>query len=147
MPIHFEHSIDLSQSPQKVFALLDDLSKTPQWLTRCTGIEVLTPGEKTVGTRLRYSYREGRRSGSMEGQIVERRPNERLGYRYEDKMMQVAVAFAMAPAGQGTRLTHTIDIQPRSFLAKLFSPMIRRQLPAQTIGSMQNLHRLLESQS
>lgn len=143
MAIHFEHAIELPQPPARVFGVLDDLSQTPKWLAPCTGIEVLTPGEKRVGTKLRYSHREGGRVGVMDGEIVERVPNERLGYRYVDRMMQVGVRFSMRSAGGGTRLTHTIDITPKTFFAKLLSPLIRRQLPRQTITAMESLRALL----
>jgi len=58
-------------------------------------------------------------------------------------MMEVGVQFAIAPASGGTRLTHTIDITPKKFLAKLFSPLIRKQLPEQTITAMESLRTLL----
>jgi uncharacterized protein YndB with AHSA1/START domain len=145
MAIHFEHAIELPQPPAEVFATLDDLSLTPRWLARCTGIEVLTPGPLSVGTQLRYSYKDGGRSGTMEGQIAERIPGRKLLYRYEDKMMQVAVQFAMEPSGSGTRLTHAIDITPKTFFARLISPMIRKQLPKQTVAAMESLRGLLAS--
>ena len=46
--------------------LLADVSQTPRWLARCTGIEVLTPGPLAVGSKLRYSYKEGSRRGVMD---------------------------------------------------------------------------------
>jgi uncharacterized protein YndB with AHSA1/START domain len=143
MPIEFAHTIEVPQPPEQVFATLDDVSQTPKWLARCTGIEVLTPGPRTVGTKLRYSYKDGGRSGQMDGEIVERTPGQKLSYRYEDKMMRVGVHFTMAPTGAGTRLTHSIDITPKTFFAKLVSPFIRKQLPKQTITAMESLRTLL----
>jgi len=145
MAIHFEHTIELPQPPGKVFATLDDVSQTPKWLARCTGIEVLTPGPVHVGTKLRYSYKDGGRSGTMDGQIVERMPGQKLVYDYEDKMMRAGIQFTTEPAGSGTRLTHTIDLTPRSLLTKLASPLIRKQLPKQTITAMESLRALLAS--
>jgi uncharacterized protein YndB with AHSA1/START domain len=147
MAIHFEHTIEVPQPPGQVFETLDDLSLTPKWLARCTGLEVLTPGPMNVGTRLRYSYKDGGRSGTMEGEIAERVPDRKLLYRYEDKMMRVAVQFSMEPSGSGTRLTHAIDITPKTFMAKLVSPLIRKQLPRQTIAAMESLRGLLASRS
>src|SRR5438045_8250939 len=114
MPIQFQHTIDLPQSPEQVFGVLADVSQTPRWLARCTGIEVLTPGPLAVGTKLRYSYREGGRVGVMDGEVVERVENESLSFRYDDRMMQVGVHFSMKPAGAGTRLMHSIDITPKT---------------------------------
>lgn len=146
MSIQFEHAIDVKQSPEQVFAVLDDLGQTPKWLARCTGIELLTPGPLAVGSKLRYGYREGGRTGEMEGEVVARTPGERLGFRYWDKMMEVSVDFRLSrgdQAGAGTRLVHAIRITPKTFIAKLFSPLIRRQLPKQTITAMESLRTLL----
>jgi carbon monoxide dehydrogenase subunit G len=144
MAIHFEHGIDVAASPQRTFATLDDLQKTPQWLARCTGIESLTPGPNAVGNKLRYSYKEGGRAGVMDGEITARTPDQRLTFKYWDKMMDVTVDFRVAPGEKGTRLVHAIDIAPRTLLARLFSPLIRRQLPSQTITAMETLRGILE---
>jgi carbon monoxide dehydrogenase subunit G len=147
MAIHFAHTIEVPQPPTRVFAVLDDFSQTPKWLARCTGIEALTPGPKAAGTKLRYGYKEGGRSGTMDGEIAARAENERLTMKYGDKMMDVSVDFHMVPNGAGTKLTHTIDITPRSFMTKLISPMIRSQLPKQTVTAMESLRDLLAKQS
>jgi carbon monoxide dehydrogenase subunit G len=147
MSIHFAHTIEVPQPPTRVFAVLDDFSQTPKWLSRCTGIEALSPGPKATGTKLRYAYKEGSRSGTMDGEIAARVENERLTMKYGDKMMDVSVDFQMAPSGAGTKLTHTIDITPRSFMARVISPMIRGQLPKQTVTAMESLRDLLSRQS
>jgi hypothetical protein len=144
MSIHFSHTIDVGHEPRKVFAVLDDLAMTPKWLERCTAIEKISPGPNAVGTKLRYSYREGGRSGTMDGEIVARIADERLTFRYGDKMMDVAVDFHVTNAAAGARLTHTIDITPKNVLAKVFAPFIRRGLPRQTISAMERLRTLLD---
>ena len=66
----------------------------------------------------------------------------RIG-NYGDKMMEVSVDFHMVPNGAGTKLTHTIEMSPKSFFTKLFAPMIRRQIPKQTVAAMESLRGLL----
>jgi uncharacterized protein YndB with AHSA1/START domain len=145
MAIHFEHTLHVARPPASVFALLDDLSQTPRWLSRCTGIEKLDTGDNRVGMRLRYAYKEAGRAGTMEGEITARKPDERLTYQYRDRMMEVVVDFKMAAGADGTQLTHAIDITPRTFLAKLMAPLIRRQLPKQTVTAMTTLKGLVEA--
>jgi hypothetical protein len=65
---------------------------------------------------------------------------------YADKMMTVDVDFAGAPSTVGTRLTHTIHIQPSGF-ARIFTPFITRTLPKQTVTSMERLKALAENQA
>ena len=144
MSIRFEHAIDVARAPEQIFAVLDDLSQTPKWLSRCTGIEKLSPGPNAVGTRVRYAYREGGRTGTMDGEIKARTPGERLTVGYADKMMEVVVDFHMTKTDGGARLTPTIDIRPKSLMAKLFAPLVRRQLPQQTITAMESLRGLVE---
>ena len=144
MSIRFEHAIDVARGPEQIFAILDDLSQTPRWVSRCTGIEKLSPGPNTVGTKVRYAYREGGRTGTMDGEIKARKPNERLTVGYSDKMMEVVVDFKMTRKDGGARLVHTIDIKPKSLMAKLFAPLVRRQLPEQTIKAMETLRGLVE---
>jgi carbon monoxide dehydrogenase subunit G len=143
MSIHFAHTIEVPEPPARVFAVLDDFAQTPKWLSRCTSIEALTPGPKAPGTKLRYAYKEGGRAGIMDGEIAARAENERITMRYGDKMMDVSVDFHMVPNGGGTKLTHTIDITLRSIVGKLFTPVIRSQLPKQTVSAMESLRALL----
>jgi len=144
MSIRFEHAIDVARAPEHIFAVLDDLSQTPKWLSRCTGIEKLSPGPNAVGTKVRYAYREGGRTGTMDGEIRARTSGERLTMGYADKMMEVVVDFHMTKTDGGARLTPTIDIRPKSLMAKLFAPLVRRQLPQQTITAMESLRGLVE---
>ena len=145
MAIQFQHALDVARGPEQAFAVLDDLSATPKWLERCTGIEKLTPGPNAAGQKLKYSYKEGGRSGVMDGEITARTPNEHLSFRYWDKMMDVTVDFKVSKAVTGARLVHTIEITPKTLFAKMLSPMIRRQLPKQTTTAMEKLRTLLES--
>jgi len=80
----------------------------------------------------------------MDGEIKARTPNERLTVGYSDKMMEVVVDFHMTRKDGGARLVHTIDIKPKSLMAKLFAPLVRRQLPEQTIKAMETLRGLVE---
>jgi uncharacterized protein YndB with AHSA1/START domain len=145
MTIHFEHTVDVAADPQKAFAYLDDVSKTPEWLAPCKALDKLSDGPTTVGTRLRYAYKEGRRVKTMDGEVTARALNERLTYRYGDKVFDVVIDFRVAASSAGTRLTHAISITPKSFLGKLVSPLVRRGVPKQTITAMEKLRSLLAS--
>ena len=145
MAIEFQHAVDVRVAPESAFAVLDDVARTPEWLARCTGIDKLSEGPNAAGTRLRYHYRDGGRTGVMEGQITERLPNEHLRMQYADRMMDVNVDFRVSKSAEGARLVHAIAITPKSWIVRLFSPLIRRQLPDQTITAMQGLKALLES--
>jgi hypothetical protein len=140
----FAHTLSVSAPPSAIFSIVDDVSRTPTWLSRCTAIEKLDPGPNDVGTRLRYHYADGRRTGVMDGQIIAREPDRHFAMKFSDRMMDVTVDFVAAADGVGTTLTHTIDIATKGF-GRVFSPLIKRQLPKQTLDAMTALKRLAEA--
>jgi uncharacterized protein YndB with AHSA1/START domain len=132
-------------TPERVFAAIDDLPLTAKWLPTCVSLEKIGAGPNTPGDRLRYVYRQGKRSGEMEGEIVARTPNERLHCRYFDKIFEVSVDLRVAPAYEGTNSTHIIEITPKTFVARLMSPIIRIGVGKQTREAAANLKKLLET--
>jgi len=140
----FAHTETVAASPETVFGILDDTDRTPQWLARCTGIDKLTEGPNHPGTKLRYHYQQGRRTGTMDGEIAAREPDQHLTMRFVDKMMEVTIDFRTAAMGEETSLTHEIDIRTRG-VGKLFTPMISRSLPKQTLEAMGKLKALAEA--
>lgn len=144
MAIEFQHALDVAAPAEDVFGILDDVTRTPEWLERCTGIEKLSAGPNAVGTRLRYGYRQGGQSGTMDGEITARDPNAWLAMRYQDRVMDVTVDFQMARNGTGTHLRHTIAITPKGLMGKVAAPIITRRLPEQTIAAMGKLKALAE---
>ena len=147
MSIHFEYAIDVDQTPEQAFALFDDLSRTPEWLAPCTALEKLTPGENAVGDKLKYHYREGGRTGTMDGEITIRVPNERITCRYWDKMFEIVVDSRVSKTPNGAKLTNSIDMTPKTFLFKLMSPLMRKPLAKQTINAMESLRAILAAQN
>ena len=142
----YSHTETVNASPAAVFAILDDVTRAPEWLKRCTRLDNLSGGPTAVGTRLKYHYKDGRRTGVMDGAVVAREQDRKLTNRFTDTMMDVTVDFDVAPGPmpQQTTLTHTITIDTKGF-GKVLTPVIRRQLPDQTTGAMAALKRLAES--
>ena len=123
----FSHSLVVNAPQSEIFAILDDVRRTPEWLTRCTGIDKIDDGPNKAGTRLKYHYKDGKRTGEMDGQITVHDPDNHITMLYTDKMMDV-----------------TVDIRTKGF-GKIFSPIIRRTLPKQTTDAMDRLKALAES--
>ena len=142
----YSHTETVNASPAAVFAILDDVTRAPEWLKRCTQLDKLSEGPTSVGTRLKYHYKDGSRTGVMDGSVVAREQDRKLTNRFTDKLMDVTVDFDVAPGAtpDQTTLTHTISIDTKG-LGKVLTPMIRRQLPGQTTGAMAELKRLAES--
>lgn len=143
MAISFTHTIDVPVPVERVFRVVDDPARVPEWLARCVAMEQLTPGPVAVGTKLRYTYRDAGRQGVMDGEVVEREEGSKLVLRFADAQMVAVIGFRTEPSGSGCALTHSVDLEPRSLLPRLFAPLIRRQLPKQTTAAMEELRRLV----
>lgn len=142
----FAHTLSVSAPPSVIFGIVDDFTLTPQWLSRCTGIDKLDSGANDIGTRLKYHYDDGRRTGSMDGEVIAREPDRHFAMKFSDKMMDVTVDFVAASDGVGTTLTHSIDIGTKGF-GKVFTPLIRRDLPKQTMDAMTKLKTMAEART
>lgn len=133
----------MPRDPALVFKVIDDFSSTHQWLNRCIRLQRSGEGENRVGDPLRFFYQGIARDGVMAGVIVSRRPLENLSCEYVASRFKVLVDFSMRPHGNGTYLTHTIDITPRSPLARLAAPLIRRAVNRQVRDAMSGLRAYL----
>ncbi len=145
MSISFEHAVDIARSPDQVFALIEDFSRTPEWLISCAGIEKLSLGPNAVGTKLRYTLKGAMHSGIMEGQITTYVPNERLSLEYSDRLVSVLADFRLVPSQIGTYLTHQIAITPKTFIVRMLTPLIQLQVPKETMAAMATLRSILEA--
>ena len=145
MTIRYQHAETIRTAPERAFAAIDDLPLTAQWLPPCVSLEKISAGPNVPGDKLRYVYKQGGKQSEMAGEIIARTPGERLHTKYYDRQFTVSVDLRVAAAPEGALTTHIIEITPRTFLAKLMSPLIRLGLGKQTRTAAANLKELLES--
>ena len=145
MPVRCEVTETVLVPPSRAFQAIDDLPLTAKWLPPCVSLEKVGEGPNAPGDTLRYVFREGRKQAEMAGTIVDRVDGERLFCRYGDRSYDVSVDLRVAPAAGGTRMTHAIEIAPKTFLGRLMQPIIRLALGSQTRAAATNLKKLLEA--
>jgi hypothetical protein len=147
MSIRYEHLETIRTSPERAFAAIDDLPLTSKWLPPCVSLEKVGSGPNEPGDKLRYVYKQGGKTGEMAGEIVARTPGEHLHCKYFDSAFEVSVDLHVAPATDGALTTHVIEIKPKTFSSKLFSPLIKLSIGKQTRDAAANLKKLLETGS
>ena len=136
-------TVHVAADASHVFHVLDDFTKTPTWLSRCVHIDELNSGPHHPGYRLRYHYRDGRRSGQMQGVIAARVAQRELRLRFEDNVSKTEIDFEIRPlADGGTELHYEVDIRPRG-MGILFAPAMKRALPAQMDADINALVELI----
>ena len=139
-----EESVEIARPPGAVFALLDDLSKTPQWNERCVEVRQTSDGPRAVGSKLVYRYREPGREGEMQGEITAWDKDRKFAMRYSDAMLDVSVGFELSGAGP-TKVVHHIEIQTKGVLMWLMTPIIRRATRKQTTALVGKLKSVVEA--
>lgn len=145
MPIRYEHVETVRATPERAFAMINDLPMTAKWLPPCVSLEKLGDGPNAAGDALRYVYTQGGRQGEMSGEILSHTPGERLHCKYIDKAFEVSVDLRVTPAPGGALTTHIIEITPKTLMARLMSPLIGLGVGKQTRDAAANLRRLLET--
>ncbi len=147
MPIRCEHFEIVKTTPERAFAMIDDLPRTAEWLPPCVSLNKVGEGPNTTGDTLEYVYRQGGKNGHMKGRIAERVPGEKLHCIYDDAMFSVSVDMRVAPDPAGTKMTHIIEMTPKKLIAKLFTPLVKMGIRKQTTDAAVNLKKLLEAES
>jgi uncharacterized protein YndB with AHSA1/START domain len=142
--IHAEQTIQIDTPPASVFGVLADLSKTPQWNPRCVEVKQVSPGPFAAGAKLHYRFKEPGRQGEMDGEVIACEPSKTLAMRFVDKSMAVDVRFELQAQGSGTSVVHVIDVEPRSFMIKLMTPLLRGALRKQAVSELDKLKKLVE---
>ena len=145
MPIRYQHIETVATTPERAFAVIDDLPLTAKWLPPCVSLAKVGDGPNAPGDKLRYVFKQGGRQSEMGGEILDRVPGERLHCKYSDSSFDVRVDLRVAAAPGGALTTHIIEISPKTLVGKLMSPLIRLGLGKQTRDAAANLKKLLET--
>jgi uncharacterized protein YndB with AHSA1/START domain len=145
MSIRYQHVVTVATTPERAFAVIDDLPLTAKWLPPCVSLTKVGDGPNAPGDKLRYVFKQGGRQSEMAGEILDRVPGQRLHCKYGDNAFDVWVDLRVAAAPEGAQTTHIIEISPKTLMGKLMRPLIRLGLGKQTRDAAANLKKLLET--
>ncbi len=139
-----ENSVAISRTAEDVFAFLAEPSNTVQWVDVCVELKKVSEGPFGVGAELLYTHKQGSKVTIMQGEVTAYEWPRRLAYRYIDTMFTVDISFTIQPESAGVKLTHRAEIQPKTLMMKLLSPLIRMATPRAMASDLQKLKLILE---
>ena len=142
MSMQFTESVEVRRTPAQCFACVDDFANAPRWNDLCVALQREGSDARESGG-LVYTFKQGSRQGVMHGEIVERDPPRRLLLRFGDRSFQIEVEFRFDAIPGGTRIEHRMQVEPRSFLSRLMSPLLRKVMAKQTKKQAEALAGLL----
>lgn len=130
----------ISSPPEIVFALLLDIPRWPELIAAIEKIDLLTPPPVAVGTQFRETRIMFGREATEEMTVSEISPPHRLVLTAFSHGTAYRSEHVLEPIGDGTRLRLEFEGTPRTFLARLFTPLallmrgtIQKQLAADLV--------------
>jgi uncharacterized protein YndB with AHSA1/START domain len=103
-----ERTRDISSPPERVWAVVGDVARMPEWSEELASIDVLEGDGRSVGSRFRgNNHHEKRGSWSMTCVIDVYDEGRALEFHTEDDKGEVRTRwwYRLAPAGDGTTVT------------------------------------------
>ncbi|GAB2640785.1 SRPBCC family protein [Gordonia jinhuaensis] len=97
-----EGSIDIDASPEKVWAVISDLSRMGEWSPQCRK-QIVRGGPVKVGTKTININRRGLLVWPTTATVVRYEPNKEIAYRINEN--NTVWSYTITPNGDGVRLT------------------------------------------
>ena len=122
----FSHSVELAQPPNVVFPWLLEQDKVPRWTTDLVRYEAETP--LRAGAHVKQVLKLGGSELVLDLELMRFEPPQGAETRTETNGVKLMIAYALEPAGAGTRLTQTLDAKASSLTARMLIPVVQGRL-------------------
>ena len=100
-----EQSIDIAASPERVWAVVQDLTRMAEWSPQVWRSVVRTPGPMRLGSRLFNINRRGLLVWPTQSQVVRFTPGEEIAFRIKEN--HSIWSFTLTPTPEGG--THVVQ--------------------------------------
>jgi uncharacterized protein YndB with AHSA1/START domain len=135
----------ISRPIPEVFVALLEFGNYPAWMEACVELTQALPGALQAGSPLRYVHNTGGKRGEMSGVVTAFELDRVLTMQFQDSMFAVQVGFSIEATAGGTKLSHFIEIDPKTLFGRAMSPMIKAGNARQVIANMERLKGLLDA--
>jgi uncharacterized protein YndB with AHSA1/START domain len=143
-----EHTIEIDRPPSVVFPYLAASDQRRRWMAKLVQSEELTDGPAKLGTRFRDVFEDHGHRIELTAEIVDWRPSERIVIDLRSNAVHATSTQALEELNAGrARLTATIESEYKSFAARLAAGVVTRHAQAQLEQDLENLKRLVESET
>ena len=139
----FENTVTIRRPVEDVFAFIADFENVPKWNHAIVETTKVSPGPVEVGT----TYRQTRSAPSRSQEAFEVtvfEPASRLEVHGGLGPFTARVSYLLEPAGSGTRLTNTVDLEA-SGLFTLVAPLATSRVKHAVAANLDTLKQLLEA--
>ena len=142
---HADNSVTINKPVSDVFAFILDGEKNPLWRPAVADIQRVSGTPDGTGARFKQGLKgPGGRRMDGDYEIVEFQRDKLIKFQVIAGPARPTGSFRFEPVGDTTRVTFSLDYQPRG-LAWLMSPMIARTMQGE-VATLANLKAYLEKQ-
>ena len=120
MAIHIERTINISAPPERVWAVMMDVERWPEWTESMKSVERLDSGEFGVGSKARVKIR--RSPSANVWTVTELTPNRSFTWETNSGGVKGIATHIIEPDSNDSKVTLTVDLS--GIFATLFGPMI-----------------------
>ena len=140
-------SVEISRSPEDVFAYVTDPSHLPEWQESVVRVKTDDSAPAGGGSRAAITRRVGRREMKMTAEIADLDPPRSWRVRGVDGPVRGIVRGTIEPLDEGARSRVTLELNLEGHgIGKLLVPLVvRRQAQKELPMNVQNLREKLES--
>ena len=139
----FTYSGSIGAPIEKVFALISDPTRIPQWLPHCSAV-VPAPEIRGKGDRHRIQFEHGTRPRDAVIEIIDYVPPTTFGWVEIYQRRGSKTFFALAFQGGSTRITMKYVWAPVNWRSWLLGQFFRRRNAHRTFDALlQNLRKVL----
>ena len=125
--MRIERNVEIAAPPERVFAVVTDLSTHPRWRPSVREFRTADGGPPAVGSEIVEVVRFAGRDVRMRYRVTELESPRVFAADYVDGPIEVAIRFDCASAGEGTLAVFTCDTE---------RPRIARVLPFPFFGPL-----------
>jgi uncharacterized membrane protein len=145
--VAIRQSIEISRSPEDVFAYLDDLARHGEWQEQVVSAKVEGVPTK-VGSRSTETRKVGGREREMTYEVTEHNPPRLFAFRGVDGPVRAIGRATVEPLEGGARSRVTLDLDFEGHgMGKLMLPLVRNRAGKQVPKDQARLKQRLESET
>jgi uncharacterized protein YndB with AHSA1/START domain len=138
----FSHTVTIPRPPAEVFPWLLEEDKVPRWTGGLRTYEQLD-GALRSGARVRQVLDVSGRVIDVELHITRYEPPQGAETRFETNGIDVVSDYRLEPAGEGTRLTQSLEAKAGGLKARALLRVVQPRLEEKLTGDLERLRQTL----
>jgi uncharacterized protein YndB with AHSA1/START domain len=108
MAIHVERTVNISALPKRVWAVMTDVERWPEWTESMKSIERLDSEDLAVGSKAKLKIR--RSPNANVWTVTELTPNRSFSWETNSGGVKGVATHVIEPDGGGSKVTLSVDL-------------------------------------